>query len=49
MLLHDIHAGTARTAGAVIDGLRDRGFSLVTVKQLFGGELPASGAWRSAR
>lgn len=49
VLLHDIHAGTARTAGAVIDGLRDRGFSLVTVKQLFGGELPASGAWRSAR
>lgn len=49
VLLHDIHAGTARTAGAVIDGLRDRGFTLVTVKQLFGGELPASGAWRSAR
>lgn len=49
VLLHDIHPGTARTAGAVIQGLRDRGYSLVTVKQLFGGELPASGAWRSAR
>lgn len=49
VLLHDIHPGTARTAGAVIDGLRERGFSLVTVKQLFGGELPTSGAWRSAR
>jgi peptidoglycan-N-acetylglucosamine deacetylase len=46
VLLHDIHERTARTAGAVMDGLLDRGFVLVTVRQLFGGELPASGAWR---
>jgi peptidoglycan/xylan/chitin deacetylase (PgdA/CDA1 family) len=46
VLLHDIHERTARTAGAVMDGLLDRGFVLVTVRQLFGGELPSSGAWR---
>ncbi|MFE5409285.1 polysaccharide deacetylase family protein [Microbacterium sp. NPDC056569] len=49
VLLHDIHPGTARTTGAVLDGLLDRGFQLVTVRQLFGGQLPASGAWQSAR
>lgn len=49
VLQHDIHATTARTAGAVYDGLRDRGFSLVTVTQLFGGAVPAAGAWRSGR
>ena len=48
ILQHDIQAVTAATAGAVLDGLRDRGFQLVTVKQLFGGDLPASGAWRRA-
>jgi peptidoglycan-N-acetylglucosamine deacetylase len=36
-------------AATIFEGLRDRGFSLVTVKQLFGGALPDSGAWRSAR
>lgn len=49
VLQHDIQPNTARTAGAVYDGLRDRGFSLVTVAQLFGGQVPASGAWRSGR
>jgi peptidoglycan/xylan/chitin deacetylase (PgdA/CDA1 family) len=46
ILQHDIQAVTAATAAAVLDGLLDRGFQLVTVKQLFGGNLPASGAWR---
>jgi peptidoglycan/xylan/chitin deacetylase (PgdA/CDA1 family) len=49
VLQHDIQPGTARTVGAVIDGLHDRGFRLVTVSQLFGGAPPSSGAWRSAR
>jgi peptidoglycan/xylan/chitin deacetylase (PgdA/CDA1 family) len=49
VLQHDIQPNTARTVGAVYDGLRDRGFVLVTVAQLFDGKLPASGAWRSAR
>lgn len=49
VLQHDIHGNTARTVGAIADGLLDRGFSLVTVSQLFGGTVPASGAWRSAR
>ena len=49
VLQHDIQPNTARTAGAIYDGLRDRGFSLVTVAQLFGGQAPTSGAWRSGR
>jgi peptidoglycan/xylan/chitin deacetylase (PgdA/CDA1 family) len=48
ILQHDTQAPTARTAGAVLDGLLDRGFQLVTVRQLFGGEMPASGSWRRA-
>ncbi|MCP2635273.1 polysaccharide deacetylase family protein [Microbacterium sp. HD4P20] len=48
VLMHDVHAGTARVAGTIFQGLLDRGFTLVTVRQLFGGELPASGAWRRA-
>jgi peptidoglycan/xylan/chitin deacetylase (PgdA/CDA1 family) len=49
VLQHDIHANTTRTAGAVYDGLADRGFELVNLRQLFGGTLPTSGAYRSAR
>lgn len=49
VLMHDIHPGTARVAATIFEGLRDRGFTLVTVRQLFGGHLPVSGAWRSAR
>lgn len=48
VLMHDIHETTARATPAIIDGLLDRGFSLVTVEQLFGGELPSTGAWRRA-
>ncbi|MGX5769322.1 polysaccharide deacetylase family protein [Microbacterium trichothecenolyticum] len=48
VLLHDIHPGTARTTRAILDGLLDRGFQLVTVRQLFGGQLPVSGSWRRA-
>ena len=46
VLMHDVHAGTQRAAATIFDGLLDRGFTLVTVRQLFGGHLPASGAWR---
>lgn len=46
VLLHDVHAVTERATPAIIDGLLDRGFFLVTVSQLFGGELPERGAWR---
>lgn len=49
VLLHDVHEATARVTPAVISGLRDRGFTLVTVTELFAGAVPASGAWRSAR
>lgn len=46
VLQHDIQANTARTAGAVYDGLADRGFTLVNIRQLFGGTLPDRGVWR---
>ena len=46
VLQHDIQPNTARTAGAVYDGLADRGFTLVNIRQLFGGTLPDRGVWR---
>ena len=46
VLMHDVQAVTARNASAVYEGLIDRGFTLVTVSQLFGGALPTSGVWR---
>ncbi len=48
VLFHDTSAKTVRLAPEIIVALRDRGFTLVTVTQLFGGELPERGAWRSA-
>lgn len=49
VLMHDIHPGTAAAAAATYDGLLDRGFSLVTVTQIFEGAMPTSGAWTSGR
>ncbi|GAA1955197.1 polysaccharide deacetylase family protein [Microbacterium aquimaris] len=49
VLQHDIHANTGRTVERVMSGLRDRGFVLVTVAQLFGGSFPTRGAWQSGR
>ncbi len=49
VLQHDIQPNTARTVGAVYDGLLDRGFTLVNLKQLFGGTLPTHGAYSSGR
>ncbi|MDZ8170915.1 polysaccharide deacetylase family protein [Microbacterium xanthum] len=49
VLQHDIHANTGRTVDRVMSGLRDRGFVLVTVAQLFGGSFPERGAWQSGR
>lgn len=46
ILFHDTHADTVAAAGAVVRGLHDRGFELVTVTQLFGGSVP-SGRVRS--
>src|SRR5690606_34837292 len=48
VLFHDIHERTVRLAPEIIAGLRDRGFTMVTLRQLFDGNLPTSGAWRSA-
>jgi peptidoglycan/xylan/chitin deacetylase (PgdA/CDA1 family) len=40
MLMHDIQADTARVMPQLLDGLLDRGFSLVTLSHLFGGQIP---------
>lgn len=40
MLMHDIQAGSARVFDRVVTGLRDRGFALVTINDLFGGTVP---------
>ncbi|WP_210506120.1 polysaccharide deacetylase family protein [Naasia sp. SYSU D00057] len=42
VLMHDVHQSTARMAAPIIDGLLDRGFTLVTVEQILGG-TPAAG------
>ena len=41
MLMHDIQAVSSRVFPRVVAGLRDRGFSLVTIDALFGGAVPA--------
>lgn len=48
VLFHDTNERTVRLAPEIIAALHDRGFTLVTVTQLFSGELPRSGAWRGA-
>ena len=48
VLFHDTQEQSVRLAPEIIAGLRGRGFTLVTVTGLFGGELPASGSLRSA-
>lgn len=48
VLQHDIQPVTGQQADAVLAGLRDRGFTPVTVAQLFGGSLPTSGVWHRA-
>ncbi|CAG7613510.1 polysaccharide deacetylase family protein [Leucobacter soli] len=40
ILFHDIHPDSVNVANSVVSGLRDRGFELVTVSQLFGGKVP---------
>lgn len=40
ILFHDIHVDSVAVAGRVVLGLRDRGFELVTVSQLFDGKVP---------
>lgn len=40
ILFHDTHADTVSAAGDIITGLRNRGFELVTVTELFGGAVP---------
>lgn len=48
VLQHDIHQNTANTVWEVLEILRGRGFTLVNVEQLFGGEVPQSGLYRRA-
>ncbi len=45
VLMHDIHDDTVAAAEQVVDGLLERGFTLVTVSQLFGETVPAVGSY----
>ncbi|MDR5699285.1 polysaccharide deacetylase family protein [Agromyces aerolatus] len=40
VLFHDTTEASVDAAAGIVDGLRDRGFSLVTVSHLFGGRVP---------
>ena len=40
VLMHDIHEQTVAGAAQIVDGLLERGYTLVTVNQLFGGTSP---------
>jgi peptidoglycan/xylan/chitin deacetylase (PgdA/CDA1 family) len=42
ILMHDIHPHTVDAVPAIIDGLRARGFDLVTVSELLGGRCGGS-------
>lgn len=41
ILFHDTHSGSVDAAKVVMRGLKDRGFTPVTVTQLFGGSVPS--------
>ncbi|WP_232497509.1 polysaccharide deacetylase family protein [Agromyces humatus] len=43
VLMHDTHSATVAAVPDVVDGLRDRGFTLATVAEQFGGSLPPAG------
>lgn len=45
VLMHDIHDDTVAAAAQVADGLLERGFTLVTVDQLFGGTPPPADSY----
>ncbi len=40
VLMHDIHDTTVAVAQDIVDGLLERGFTLVTISQLFGNNVP---------
>ncbi|MDF2991566.1 MAG: hypothetical protein K0S37_2080 [Microbacterium sp.] len=40
VLFHDTHESSVDAAPGIVDGLRDRGFTPVTVTRLFGGHIP---------
>lgn len=42
VLMHDIHAPTVDAVPRIVSGLRERGFTLVTVSQLLGTQEPGS-------
>lgn len=42
VLMHDIHASTVDAVPQIVSGLRERGFTLVTVSQLLGHKEPGS-------
>ena len=47
VLSHDIHQTTREAYADIIDGLRAKGFTLVTVPELLGGDLEPGAAYSS--
>lgn len=43
VLYHDVHASTVQAMPEIVDGLQKRGFTLVTVSELFGGRRLEAG------
>jgi len=49
ILMHDIHPETVQAVPQIIKELREDGYTLVTVPELFGGEMTVGGVYRSHR
>lgn len=45
ILMHDIHPDTVAGAADIVDGLLQRGYTLVTIDQLFNGAAPSQGQY----
>lgn len=49
ILMHDIHPETVKAVPQIIKELRKDGYTLVTVPELFGGEMSVGGVYRNDR
>ena len=49
ILMHDIHPETVKAVPQIIEELREDGYTLVTVPELFGGEMTVGGVYRNHR
>ena len=47
--MHDIHPETVKAVPQIIKELREDGYTLVTVPELFSGEMTVGGVYRNQR